>query len=848
MALRILLRTGLGYHRAHLLQSLLIVIGIAMGVAMVLAIDIANSTISQSFKFSTESLTGKTTHQIVGTQSGFSQSVFEDLRVKYGHRENAPVIEGHVQVKELEMRTLKLMGIDPFSEMYYRNILNSKASPQSISIFTGLLTEPGRVLISEQLARKADVGVGDHLTLIQEGRENQVVVYGLLQSRDKNSQTALSGVVITDIATAQEFLMMGDQISRIDLIIAEDDDTTLRSIEKNLPPLVTISPAAKRRASIRQMSSSFELNLMAMSLLALLVGMFLIYNTITFSVVQRRKLFGILRALGVTQKEIFFMILGETIILGFIGSLLGLGLGMLLGIGTVRMVGQTVSDLYFVMSTTVFAVSPFNLIKALGLGLVASFVSAVFPAIEAIGVTPVEAIRRSALEKYATRLIPRLSWGGLCLLFLGWAILSVRTQRLELSYTGLLFIVFGSALLVPMISQYLIRLCMWSPLAKYELTVRLAFRNVSRSLSRTAVAIAALMITVSVIVGVGIMVESFRFTVVQWLNDTIRADIYLVGTNRDIPSLDVDLPEALEGIPGIRELFIVRAVKLNAGKYAGAVLFAMDREIVERKWIWKAGTESDVYDQFANGSVFISETFAWQNGFKLDRGGIINLATELGERSFPVAGIFRDFSARQGVILIKSQIYRQYWGDNRISGIALLSDSGIDVEELIDRINQRLAKNYHFVISSNASIRKNAIDVFDRTFTITVALKILATLVAFIGVFNSIMSMMLERTREIGVLRANGMTISQLWRMLLTEAGVIGFISGLLALPLGTVLAWILIFVINRQSFGWTLEFIVGPHHYLQAIGIAVVASLLAAIYPSYAIGKKLIAEALRTE
>ena len=848
MARKILLKTGLGYHRVHPLQSLLIIIGIAMGVAVVLAIDIANSSVSQSFKLSTESLTGKTTHQIVGNQAGFSQAVFKDLRVKTGHRRNAPVVEGYVQIKELDMRTLKLMGIDPFSEMNYRNILSSRGNAQSIRIFTGLLAEPGRILISEKLASKAGVAVGDNLTLFQRGKEIPVVVYGLLQSWDKNSQIALSGVIISDIATAQELLMMGNQISRIDLVITDEDAAAVQSIEKILPPDAVIVPAAKRSASIRQMSSSFELNLMAMSLLALLVGMFLIYNTITFSVVQRRKLFGILRALGVTRGEIFLMIMGETIILGFIGSLLGLGLGLLLGIGTVQLVSQTVSDLYFVLAITAYTASPFNLLKALGLGLLASFISAVFPAIEAIQVSPVDVIRRSALEKYASRLIPKLSVVGLCFLLAGSAILSVQTHRLEFSFSGLLFIVFGSALLVPIISQSLLRFCIWTPLVKYKLTLRLAFRNILRSLSRSAVSIAALMIAVSVIVGVGIMVESFRSTVVQWLETTIKADIYLVGTNRDFPNLDLELPKALEKIPGISEQFLMRAFKINAGEYTGAVLLAQDKEIVERNWIWKAGTKTAIYDQFANGSVFISETFAWQNGFRKVEGGGINLNTNQGVLSFPVAGIFRDFSSQQGMILIKTEIYQKYWEDNQISGIALLSEPGISPENLIDRINQRLAKKYQFVISSNANIRENAIEVFDRTFTITVALKILAVLVAFIGVFNSIMSMMLERTKEIGVLRANGMTISQLWRMLLAESGIIGCISGLLALPLGTVLAWILVFIINRRSFGWTLEFVMGPHHYLQAISIAVIASLMAAIYPAYAISRKQIAEALRTE
>lgn len=848
MARKTLLKAGFGYHWAHPLQSLLIVIGVALGVAVVVAIDIANSSVSRSFQLSTESLTGKTTHQIVGTRSGFSQTVFKDLRVKTGYRNNAPVVEGYVQIKELDSRTLKILGIDPFSEMYYRNILSSKNTLYPISILTGLLAEPGRVLISEQLALKAAIAVGDHLTLTHGGTENPIIVYGFLKSQDKTSQMALSAVIITDISTAQELLKMGDQISRIDLVIAEEDAVTVQTIAETLPPQTKIVPAAKRSASIRQMSNSFELNLMAMSLLALLVGMFLIYNTITFSVVQRRRLFGILRALGVTRGELFFLILGETIILGFVGSLLGLGFGILLGIGTIRLVSQTVSDLYFVLSVSVFAVSPLLLIKSLGLGLLASFVSALFPAIEAIQVSPVEALRRSTLEKLAVKLVPILSLVGLCLLMGGITILNFQTRRLEFSFGGLLILVFGTALLVPFLSRLLLRFLLWFPLLQSDLTIRLALRNTFRSLSRTAVSIAALMIAISVIIGVGIMVESFRFTVVQWLKATIKADIYIMGTNRETPSLDLSISKALEDIAGIKDQYLMRMVKINAGKYAGTVLFSEDKEKVKRSWIWKAGTEPMIYNQFKNGAVFVSETFAWRNGIKHSSGERITLTTHLGEHSFPIAGIFRDFSSRQGMILIKTQVYQKYWQENHISGIALTVEPGVLTDKLVDHINQRLAKKHQFVITSNVNIRKNAIEVFDRTFTITMALQILAALVAFIGVFNSIMSMMLERTREIGILRANGMTISQLWRMLLIESGIIGLLSGLLALPLGTALAWILVFIINKRSFGWTLEFVVEPHHYFQAIGIALIASLTATIYPAVVISRKQIADALRTE
>jgi len=848
MALKILLKIGFGYHKKHLLQTFLILIGIALGVAVVVAIDIANSSVSRSFQLSTESLTGKTTHQIIGSQGRIDERVFRTLRVDLGHRKNAPVVEGYVQIKELGMRTMKLLGVDPFSESDFRNILGRSSSKFSPSALTGMLAQPHKVLISEDLAKKAGIPAGKSLTLFLGNKENKVEVYGYLKSQDKLTQQALSGVIITDISTAQEILKMGNQISRIDLIVKGGDETTLNEIADILPPDLTIVTPQKRSQSIRQMSQSFELNLMAMSLLALLVGMFLIYNTITFAVVQRRKILGILRSLGVTRGEIFILIITETIIFGAIGSILGLGLGILLGQGTVHLVSQSISDLYFVLSVRIFDISSTHIIKAMGLGILASFFSALFPALESVRIAPVVAQRRSSLEEYTARMLPRLFIAGLVLLAIGSAILIIETRQLVVAFGGLLFIVFGAALLVPLFSKIIASALLNVFHIRSGLGIGLALRNVTRSLSRSAVSISALMIAVSVIVGVGIMVDSFRYSVVDWLKNTIKADIYIVGVNREFPVIDASITRRLAEIPGIKEQYVIRSFKIASGNYAGVSVMAQDREIIQRKWTWKSGDKKELYDQFRKGGVFVSEIFAWKNGMGAGLGNSLNLITKTGLKPFPVVGIFQDFSSRQGMIVMDSRVYQTYWLDSRISGIALTIDSTVPVESVIEQINRQLADKYHFMISSNASIRKAAIDVFDRTFTIIVALQILAALVAFIGVFNSIMSMMLERTREIGILRASGMTRFQLWRMVMAESGIIGGLSGIFALPLGTALAWILVYIINKRSFGWSLDFVIEYHHFAQALGISVLASLTAGVYPSYKIGKQLIVDALRTE
>ncbi|MCP4755378.1 MAG: ABC transporter permease [Proteobacteria bacterium] len=845
---RSLLKIGLRYTRGHLLQTLLLILGIALGVAVVVAIDLANSSVGRSFQLSTESITGKATHQILGSRSGIDQSIYTRLRVELGFRRSAPVISSYIQVEELNLRTMRILGVDPLAEASFRNYLPSGNSVRSSRILASLLAKPDRIMIAADLAEKYQLEAGDDLTLVLGTEKITTRIVGLLHSPNDFTNSALSGLIITDIATAQEILGMGNQISRIDLIVDTDESEILDEIGKILPPDAHVLPSRKRNDSIRQMSKSFELNLTALSLLALLVGMFLIYNTITFSVVQRRHLIGILRALGVTRSEIFFMILSETLVFGLVGTVIGLFLGIGLGTGTVRLVSQTISDHYFTLTVNQLAVSPSSLLKGLLLGLTASLLSAVSPALEATRVAPAKALGRSWLETNILRTLPYLTIGGLLLLAGGVGVLNIPSRRLDLGFGGLFGIVFGTALLVPVSTLIFVKALSPAISRIFGIAGKISFRNVSRSLSRTGVSIASLMVAVSVIIGVGTMVGSFRHTVVRWLESTIKADIYLTSPNRVNPVIDPALVDEIERFPEIQKIYPARNIKLVSGRYANSNLFAVNPEFAERKWIWTADDEDKTLERFGQGWVIVSEPFVWKHRIPMRKGASILLDTIHGPRKFEIAGIFSDFSSQHGTILMNHATYREYWNDDRISGMAVYVDPEADVENLIERIERRLADRYQFVISSNRKIRRTAIDVFDRTFTITIALQILAALVAFIGILNTVMSLMLERMREIGILRANGMTVGQLWRMILAESGLIGFFAGLLAFPLGTALAWILVFIINKRSFGWTLEFLMQPQHYLQAMAVSFVAALLAGIYPAYAITKIQIAQALRTE
>jgi putative ABC transport system permease protein len=347
-------------------QYILLILGVALGVAMMVSIDLANGSAGRAFELSTDAVTGKTTHRIVSGPNGLDEAVYSQLRTELGYSLAAPIVEGYLLAEQLGDQPMRLVGIDPFAEPPFRDYFNT-GETDFTSGFVSFLVEPRTIIISQSLAEQFGLDLGDTVTLNEGGRISTMRIVGLLNPADEASRRALQGLIFTDIATAQEILDKTGRLSHIDLII--EDEGVADQIEAILPEGVSLETAAARSNAILQMSAAFELNLTALSLLALVVGMFLIYNTVTFSVVQRRKLFGILRCLGVTGRQLFTLILAEAAVLSLIGAVIGLGVGVILGKGMVRLVSQTINDFYFVVNVQDISNPHLSLVKGLIIGL-----------------------------------------------------------------------------------------------------------------------------------------------------------------------------------------------------------------------------------------------------------------------------------------------------------------------------------------------------------------------------------------------------------------------------------------------------------------------------------------------
>ncbi|MCK8516324.1 FtsX-like permease family protein [Methylonatrum kenyense] len=836
---RLLVRAGWRYFRARPWQLGLSLLGVALGVAVVIAVELANQSAARAFTLSSQALTGEATHQVHAGPSGLSVDWYVELRREHGLRDLAPVVEGTVESPLAPGRSLRLLGVDPLAEGGMRPALDALRGGDGLG---GLLADPSAIwLLAEDLDRLG-LGVGDSLPIEVHGEERQLSIAGALTPYRALDREGLRDVLIMDIAAAQELLGRGDRLDRVDLRV--DDAGALSGIQSLLPADAQLLPADQRQATLQDMTSAFRINLTAFSLLALLVGAFLIYNTMSFSVVQRRTLLGQLRAIGSTRRDILRLVLTEAALIGFAGTVIGLLLGIALAQVMLDLVSRTINDLYFVLSVRSVSVSPVMLGTALLLGPVVSMLAAAVPAVEATRIPPRAVLSASEAEGVTRARMPRQQAAGLCLLAASGLVLLLPTSGLMPAFLALFLLILGAALLVPTLIALLMR-----PLAivcgvVFGLPGRMAARGVRAGLSRTGIAAAALTVAVSAIIGVGAMVDSFRSTFGDWLERTLQSDLYVsVPGDRH---LEPELAAELRQLDEVAQSTSALETRVADGDQRYQLrVFDLEASVERAFGVLQQG--SDELDGWASGDgVLVTEPFANRHGLSPDQR--LKLKTPEGERAFPVLAVVQDYGSSEGAVIMARSLYERLWDDGRIGSVGLRRAEGVSAKSLEAAVRATVGDRQAVRLRSGETLRELSLQVFDRTFTITHVLRLLATLVAVVGILSALTALALERAREHAVLRAVGLTPAQLWRLVTLQNGLIGLTAGLLALPLGVAMSAILTQVINQRAFGWSLSLHVAPGLLLEAVLLALAAGLLAGLYPAWRASRQSPAVALREE
>ncbi|HZF27426.1 MAG TPA: FtsX-like permease family protein [Steroidobacteraceae bacterium] len=826
----------------HPAQLWLAVLGLALGVATVTAIDLASSSSQRALQLSVEAVNGRATHQIVGSPSGLDESLYTGLRTRDLEVDLAPVVEGYAQVSG---QSVLILGVDVLADSRVREFsaLPGGASLQSLRRW---MNEPGMALASQPTAAALGLKAGASFRVDVAGIEREGRLYDTIDARP-----GLDNVLVVDIATAQEWFGAIGRLSRIDVRVADGKmgARELRALTARLPPGTQFTTSAQHSSELAGMTAAFTTNLQALSLLALLVSAFLIFNSVSFTVVQRRELLSTLRALGVTRGEVLTLIVIEAALLGVAGAALGAALGVELARALLVLISNTINDLYFVMSVRDVSVAPRSIAIAIALGCIVSVLAALAPAAEAAASPPNLGWRRSVLEARASRGTTLLALMSGVLLVAGSLLAFLPSRSLLAGFAAMLLLLLSVAFLAPALLRAAGTVS--ARLAdRLSATLRLGLADAARSLSRTAIAVAALGVAISATLGIAIMVSSFRHSLDQWLTRTLRADVYVTapgpGFARPERAIGHSALAQLLAVPGIAEHSAGRRVSVDS-EYGPILLDALEPATHSFEAITlPSGNRADAWAAFTSGALLVSESFAYHH--RVSVGDSLALQTPDGPRPFVVAGVYREYGSDRGTVLMHRAQYREIWHDEAVTSLGLYLVPGHSDHELIAALRSATADQQALLIRSNRELRALSLDIFERTFAITSVLYWLAAVVAAVGLFAALLAHGIERTRQTALLRALGLTPRGAAAFTCAQGLLLGIVAAVAAIPAGLLTAAVLVLVINRRAFGWHIDLHVSSGPIVNALLIGILAALLACIFPALRAARPQVAVALREE
>jgi putative ABC transport system permease protein len=813
------------------LRTVLTILAVALGVAVVIAIELAGEAATGSFQSSLETVAGKTDLEIYAN-GGVDEGWIGRLSGLPFEAHFSPLMEARALVTGAG--AFPLYGVDAVG--------GEKPNPA----FEGK-TQADGLVVSRAMAERLGLAEGGVLEAAVHGHPHRFPILTVVDA-------GAPEFAALDIAEFERLTGRYGKLDRIDVTVApgENLDAVEKAVRRQLPPGYFFAKPGARAEENQRMLRAFRLNLRVLSYVSLVVGAFLIYNTIAVSVVRRRAEIGILRAIGASRSTVVGLFLAEAALLGVAGAALGILFGHVLAKLILGMIAQTVNALYTTSRPAPIAFAWWELWLGLATGLAVAVASALAPALETLNVTPTEAMSRGAHEHRA-----RLRWRVWLAAAGVMAAVSFELARLgswhgfpAAGYAAAFTSIAAAALAAPALVLGVERATRRLLGARVE--TLLAGRSLTASLARTSVIVSALATAIAMMVSVGIMVGSFRETVVAWLDVQLRADLFVSPAGRggadDYTPLPGAVSDLLRSIPGVAAVDPFHAVEIH---YRGqrALLGGTDASVSRRygRLRFLAGQDRGfiLASLAGRNAAIVSEPFANKHGIEAGRRFTLALGSQ--DVSFLVAGIFYDYGSSQGLILIDGATLLHYLPSQPVTSAAAYLSPGANAAAVRREIERRVA-GLDVTVLPTRLLRDRSVAVFDRTFAITWALEAVAIVVAMLGAANSLLALVLDRRRELGLLRFLGASTGQIRGMILAEAGLLGLFAALLGMALGLALSLLLIFVVNKQSFGWTIQFHPPGGLLAGALAIIWLVTALAALYPARVASKLRPVEAIHEE
>ena len=861
---------GLRYLRLKPGRVLLTMLGVAIGIALYVAIAIINHSTQDSLRNSIEAVSGKSKISISAGASGFDEAKLEIVRTTAGVKYAVPMIEARAYFEGAtdSNQGLYILGVDMLQEQAVRTYKASDdgAGQRVIDDPLTFLNQADSIVLTKAFAIKKGLTVDSKIKLATSGGLKTFTVRGLLEP--EGAARAYGGsLAIMDIDGARMMFGKENKLDRIDII--PTSEVTVEQVKNNLSqalgPSFTVETPEAQSQQMQDMLGSYQMLLTFFSSLALLVGLFLVMNSISVSVAERRKEIGTLRALGATRSSMVTLFVTEILGIGLIGSALGCVLGRLLAEKLVVQVSQSVAAQFQMrIEVTHLEFTSGQIFFSIFLGTFASLIAAFLPAAKAATIHPLETMKRhtqnaSQEEERRANLVVILGaafvlFNAVSLIF-HWGKFWIGIDLLTRASS-----VFGVALLGPFVVYLLIyavrNLTRTVPFPIF----RLAQENLIRSKKRTTSNVMALMVGLFLVMLIACVRSSFHDTLMNWLDRVFIADIMVSSSgkfiNADVQPIREEIQNELLQIPGIRPV----------GEGHGVAIKVVPIIYHKTKMVIKAhdhyadfyqyrsfGVEhgdritiaKTIYEKDQN-HLLASQSFLTKENKKV--GDTILLPSPSGEVPFLITGEITDFASPNGVFYMSRENYKKYWKDTLVTGFLVSIEPGHTLEQVRANIDEKIGQKWNLVTVSNAEFRNQMQLAIDRSFAYTKAIEMIALLVGLLGLLNTLLISVMERTREIGMLRAVGSTQSQISRMIMTESIIQGFFGAIIAVVFGSWVGYLFVNHALSASLGWMVDFYFPREAIVNTIGTGVLVAIVAGVLPAYRAAHLNITEALDYE
>lgn len=815
------------HFRAGRTLFVLTLLGVALGVASVLSIQILNRNALGAFEGSVKAVSGEADLSVLPRGPALRETILPQVLGEPGVEAAWPLYRIDVALAGREHYYLEVIGFDLFQPVRV-------PWERERGDIAAVLSEPGWAAVTPQLAGEMHWKVGDAFDVTSGSRRVRLRV-GALVDFQKLTPLASRRLAVMDIAQAQSLFGGAGELRQIDVKLAGgvSPSEAATRLQARLGEGVEVVTPEQRRRQASGLLGAFRLNLTALSFISLFVGGFLIYVSTQASLVRRRGEFGLLRSVGATPAQVFGLILGEVAVLGVLGVTVGLPLGYALAEANVGTVSATLSNLYMLEEIERLVLPWWMSVVAAAVGAGGVLVGALMPALDMSRRDTRSLLAAFSLhERIGEASVRLLAVGGAILAAAAAVAFAVGTTWKPAGFVVAVALLLAIPLLVPFV---LGRAAACVPVRAFGLAYGL--RALGVRLGTTAFAVAALAVAVSMLTGITLMIGSFRTTVEIWINDTLHADVYVTTESwqraRQQAALDPSVEAGLRSLPGVTAVDRLRQVVTHSGErriiMGGADLSAASAR--GRFTLLEGNAATAVHRMTDEGAALISEPLARKAGLHV--GDRLPIATPAGEKTFPIAGVFYDYSSDVGGAIVSLTTLDRHFGSGPVTNIALYFEPGRDIDRAIDEIKRRFP-GAPLQIRSNKRLREEVFTIFDQTFAVTRLLQGMSLLIAACGITLSLLILARERVSELALYRALGAGRSQIFTVFLGKGLGIAIAGLVLGAAGGTALAMVLIFLINRAWFGWTIA-VHWPWGALAEQTVTILAAaVLASLYPAF--------------